>query len=247
MGTVSCVTSPEARYDGVADFYEGSNPDSYASSPDVGLLALIGDVRDQRILDLACGHGRISRELARRGARVTGLDLSGALLDRARAIEQQAPLGIAYVHKDVASSRVLCDVVFDGVVSHFGLSDIDDLDGALRTVARVLGPGGWFVFSILHPCFPGWGPDVSASWAAGRGYYAEGWWAASAAHSTLRQRVGANHRMLSTYLNALALHGFVLTSMLEPPGPDEWRSAAPGEDPVPVFLVARCQLATHSP
>jgi 2-polyprenyl-3-methyl-5-hydroxy-6-metoxy-1,4-benzoquinol methylase len=105
MGTVSCPTLPEARYDGVADFYEGSNPDCYASSPNVGLLALIGDVRDQRVLDLACGHGRISRELARRGARVTGLDLSGALLDRARAIEQQAPLGIAYVHKDVASSR----------------------------------------------------------------------------------------------------------------------------------------------
>ena len=44
---------------------------------------------------------------------------------------------------------------FDGVVCNYGLSDIDDLDGVLATVSRVLTPAGWFVFSILHPCFPG--------------------------------------------------------------------------------------------
>lgn len=240
------VVLPEARYDAVADFYEESNADSYASSPDVELFELVGAVTGQQVLDLACGHGRITRELARRGAQVTGLDLSGALLERARAIEDQAPLGIAYELADVASPQILREVTLDGVVCHFGLSDIDDLDGALATVARGLRPDGWFVFSILHPCFPGWGPDVSASWAPGRGYHREGWWASTATHSRLRQQVGANHRMLSTYLNALTRHGLMLDSVIEPPTPNHWRSTAPKEDSVPVFLVARCHLATHS-
>jgi len=169
------------------------------------------------------------------------------MLDRARALEDEARLGITYVHADVASPEILSTAEFDGAVCHFGLSDIDDLDGALRTVARVLRPDGWFVFSILHPCFPGWAPDVSASWAPGRGYHQEGWWASTAAHSTLRQQVGANHRMLSTYLNALTRRGLVLDSMIEPPVPDNWRSTAPNKDPVPTFLAARYHLATSSP
>jgi len=244
--TVTYVVLPEARYDAVADFYEDSNADSYTASPEVELFELVGDVIGQQVLDLACGHGRITRELARRGARVTGLDLSAVLLERARAIEDQAPLGITYERGDVASPQIFREVTFDGVVCHFGLSDIDDLDGALATVARRLRPDGWFVFSILHPCFPGWGSDISASWAPGRGYDQEGWWASNAVHSRLRQQVGANHRMLSTYLNALTRHGLMLDSMIEPPTPDDWRSTAPEKDAVPVFLLARYHLATHS-
>jgi 2-polyprenyl-3-methyl-5-hydroxy-6-metoxy-1,4-benzoquinol methylase len=49
-----------------------------------------------RVLDLACGQGRLSRELARRGARVVGLDISNELLDKARAVEKDEPLGISY-------------------------------------------------------------------------------------------------------------------------------------------------------
>jgi len=156
-------------------------------------------------------------------------------------------MGIAYLHADASSPQIRGEAEFDGVVCHFGLSDIDDLDGALGTVAQVLRPGGWFAFSILHPCFPGWGPEISASWAPRRGYHEEGWWSSTAAHSRLRRQVGANHRMLSTYLNALTHHGLVLDAMIEPPAPDEWRSATPDKDPVPTFLVARYHLGLTSP
>ena len=53
---------------------------------------------------------------------------------------------------DATSSDAHAGESFDGVVCHFGLSDVDDLGGAAATVARLLEPGGWFVFSILHPC-----------------------------------------------------------------------------------------------
>src|SRR4029079_9988271 len=90
-----------------------------------------------------------------------------------------------------------------------GLSDIDDLDGAIAAVSAALRPRGCFVFSILHPCFAG-GKDVSGSWPTAGSYYDEGFWTAQEALSTLRRQVGANHRMLSTYLNALRRHSLWL-------------------------------------
>jgi 2-polyprenyl-3-methyl-5-hydroxy-6-metoxy-1,4-benzoquinol methylase len=76
-----------ARYDEIADFYEAFAPDVYDDPPTPALLSLLGDVSGLRLLDLACGHGRLARELARRGARVVGIDISAALLDKALILE----------------------------------------------------------------------------------------------------------------------------------------------------------------
>jgi SAM-dependent methyltransferase len=233
-----------ARYDAIADFYEdfACGPLTEADVVTMALLRLLGDVAGRRLLDLACGHGRVSRELARRGAAVVGLDLSAALLGKARAIEDAALQGIIYVHGDAAAPAILADERFDGVVCHFGLSDIDDLEGVLATVARVLPSGGTFTFSILHPCFPGWGAHRNSSWPPSGGYRQEGWWRMMDAPAHfLRAKVGANHRMLSTYLNALVRHRLALEETAEPPQPPEWASEAPGAAPVPVYLVARCR------
>jgi ubiquinone/menaquinone biosynthesis C-methylase UbiE len=235
------VPTVSARYDAVADFYVLGQPDSFDTDCDRALFDLIGPLDGARVVDIACGQGRITRELARRGAQVVGVDLSSALVDRARHQEHDDRLGIAYVNRDAASTDLLAGESFDVAVSNFGLSDIDDLDGALATVQRLLRPGGRFVFMILHPCFPGRGPAVAPAWAPGDGYYREGWWATDAAHSTLRQKVGANHRMLSTYLNGLVRHGLMIETLAEPEPPDEWSASAPGLDAVPTFLVVRAR------
>src|SRR5580692_1749767 len=81
-----------ARYDAVADFYiSGFN--STGDSVSLALLDLLGPVAGRRVLDVACEHGRITRELARRGADVTGIDISGKLIGKAREIEESDPLG----------------------------------------------------------------------------------------------------------------------------------------------------------
>jgi SAM-dependent methyltransferase len=227
-----------ARYDDVADFYSSGWLDVYDDAVSLALFDLLGPVNDLSVLDLACGHGRISREIARRGGRVVGVDLSEKLIDKARAIEANHALGISYFNTDAASGAMFRDQVFDAVVSSFGLSDIDDLDGALATVARVLAPGGRFVFSLLHPCFGG-GKDVSGSWPSSGSYYHEGWWAADGALSRLRRQVGANHRTLSTYVNMLRSHGFGIDTVSEPRPPSEWSAQRPDAARLPVFLVAR--------
>jgi ubiquinone/menaquinone biosynthesis C-methylase UbiE len=230
-----------ARYDEMADFYDGvvgDRTDDNAGT--VALLDLVGDIRGSRILDLACGQGRIARELARRGASVMGVDISGALLDRARTVEGSESLGIEYLLLDVTSPTALVGESFDGVVCNFGLSDIDDLDAALATVQRVLGPGRSFVFSILHPCFAGWGENAPSSWPPDRSYYDEVWWQPD--NPGFRGKAGANHRTVTTYLNALTQHQLVPERSREP-RPTEWPEPAP---PGPVYFISRSRRTGSS-
>lgn len=233
------MSSPVARYDEIAEVYEQRAGQTVGDPATAALLDLTGNVSGLRLLEVACGQGRVARELAGRGAALTGLDISAALLARARAREAAEPLGISYLDADVTASSVLEGQVFDGVVCNYGLSDIDDLDGLLANVARLLRPGGWFVFSLLHPCFPGWDSDAPSSWPPDRGYYQEGWWLAG--NTGYRGQVGANHRMISTYLNALSRHGLALDRAAEPlPGPEMEQRCPPGTSLVPFFFAGRC-------
>jgi SAM-dependent methyltransferase len=196
-------------------------------------------VADRNILEIACGHGRITRELARRGARVTGVDISGALIAKAEAAESTDLLGIRYLHADVTEGALPWAAEFDNAVCSFGLTDIDDLDSALANVSRALRPGGHFAFSILHPCFPG-GQDVSGSWASNARYYEEGWWRAEGSQSTLRRQVGSNHRTLATYVNTLRRHGLRLDEVAEPEPAADWAATRGDAARFPVFLIANC-------
>lgn len=144
-----------ASYDGVADEYSRALDPDGVGLDDPVLTELVGDVAGQDVLSLACGQGQDARLLARLGARVTAVDVSAEMLRHARRHEEAAPRGIAYMEGDAHELAAFADESFDGVVCHMALMDIPDLDAATRSVARVLGDGGWFVFSIVHPCYGG--------------------------------------------------------------------------------------------
>ena len=105
-----------------------------------------------RVLDLACGHGRVTLELARRGYRVTGLDLSPRSLELARAAAEGERLAIDWVHADMR--EIPAGPPFDAIVNvytSFGYFDADDdnqrvLDG----VAAALAPGGRFLIDVVN-------------------------------------------------------------------------------------------------
>ena len=214
-----------ARYDEFAEWYEewiGNKLPLIAADSQ-----LLPDVTGARVLDIACGQGRMSRYLAWSGADVVGVDISAAMLDKARAT---GPEDIRYVHADVTRHPAWWDGrPFDGCTCELALMDIDDLAGALSTVHTVLRPGGWFVASIMHPCFPGSGQG-RPSWPPGEGYEGEGWWI-SPGHNPggVRVRVGATHRKLSTILNALLDAGLEAEHFVEPPAL------------VPTYLLWRCR------
>jgi 2-polyprenyl-3-methyl-5-hydroxy-6-metoxy-1,4-benzoquinol methylase len=232
--------SGAARYDEIAGFYDGVIGEILDDPASVALLELLPDLRGRRALDVACGQGRVSRELARRGASVVGVDISAALLDRARTTETQKPLGITYVEADATSSTALDGQTFHLVISHFGVSDIDDFGALAANVVRWLEPDASFVFSTLHPCFPGLGDDAPSSWPPGESYFTERWWLAR--NTGFRGKVGSSHRKLSTYLNALIESGLTVDRLSEPKPDAEWvrrNNPTRTQDVGPVFLVVR--------
>ncbi len=103
-------------------------------------------------LDLGCGEGTNTRTVARRGARMTGLDVAPTFIAHARQAEAEDPMGIEYMVGDGEDLPFEAER-FDFVTAFMSLMDMADQQKVLRGVARVLKPGGFLQFSILHPCF----------------------------------------------------------------------------------------------
>jgi SAM-dependent methyltransferase len=111
----------------------------------------------ERILDAATGNGLFARRLAALGASVVGFDFSEAMLEHARARAAEGD-PIEYRHVDATDEEAVAalgDHAFDGALSNMALMDIADIAPLYRGLARVLRPGGRFVFSVPHPAFNG--------------------------------------------------------------------------------------------
>jgi SAM-dependent methyltransferase len=106
-----------------------------------------------RVLDLACGRGWHSHELARRGIPVVGLDLSDESVVRAQKTPAEEELDVTFLHGDMRA--LAFEDEFDAVLnlgSSFGYSDdpADD-EQTLSSVARALRPGGRFALETINP------------------------------------------------------------------------------------------------
>jgi len=95
----------------------------------------------ERFLDLACGTGAVALIAARRGAEVTGLDISADQLTKARAAAEDNGLSIRFDEGD-AQALPYADDEFDQVASAFGIIFAPDPRRAAGELARVCRPGG---------------------------------------------------------------------------------------------------------
>lgn len=92
-----------------------------------------------RVLDLCCGQGTLTAGLVAAGHRVSGLDFSPDMLERAQKAAPEADLT-----EGDAQDLPYADGIFDAVVCNFGMMHIPDQPKAMAEVARVLKPGGLF-------------------------------------------------------------------------------------------------------
>jgi SAM-dependent methyltransferase len=113
-------------------------------------LGALGDVAGLDVLELGCGGAQWSIALARRGARVTGLDLSDAQLAFAREKAAAEGVAVRLVHAS-AHATGLPDASFDLVFADHGAPSFTDPRLVVPEVARLLRPGGRFVFDMATP------------------------------------------------------------------------------------------------
>jgi SAM-dependent methyltransferase len=127
------------------DFYR-----DYLNTP--AFFEMLPDVDGLLGLDIGCGEGHNTRLLAKRGARVTAIDISEVFVWHAKPLEDQEPVGIRYL---VASAVELpfADSTFDFATGFMSLMDIPETGCVLAEAYRVLKPDGFLQFSISHPCF----------------------------------------------------------------------------------------------
>jgi 2-polyprenyl-3-methyl-5-hydroxy-6-metoxy-1,4-benzoquinol methylase len=143
-------------YDQHASRWQRREPSSlsdFTGRPPV--FELCGDVSGLDIIDLGCGEGYCSRELAGRGAgSVTGVELSNEMVQIAKAQDAELGQGITYRQGDVTSlsdSGAEYDLAIGVFVYNYLTTE--QMLASFKEVYRVLKPGGQFVFSVPHPAF----------------------------------------------------------------------------------------------
>ncbi|MGH2444793.1 MAG: class I SAM-dependent methyltransferase [Candidatus Limnocylindria bacterium] len=115
--------------------------------PETELALLPVELAGKDVIELGCGTAYVSAWLARRGARVTGIDNSEEQLRTARALQEEHDLHFPLIHGN-AETVPLPDASFDLAVSEYGASIWADPYRWIPEAARLLRPGGELVFLV---------------------------------------------------------------------------------------------------
>jgi ubiquinone/menaquinone biosynthesis C-methylase UbiE len=184
------------------------------------MLSLIGDVKDKIVLDAGCGHGYYSILLAKKGAMVTGIDISERMIELAKKNAENAYVKCQFFVCDIQDLSMFGSNMFDIVTSSIVAGYLDDLGKAFLEVFRVLKPEGIFAFSENHPVLRGrWEKDQEGRrlhWNLDnyfqRSIETDKWRAQSGRVIETTSR----HRIVQDYFDALISAGFLVERLIEP-------------------------------
>jgi len=206
-------------------------------------------------LDLGCGEGHNTRLLAGKGARIAALDIAESFI---AAATEAGRGGICYLVGDGAALPFRASS-FDAVTAFMSLMDVAEPERTLGEVTRVLRPGGFVQFSVLHPVISApigrWVDDESGARQARAvgDYFYQGLltetWAFNNAPAQLRDRyepftITYARRTLAGWLSAVLGGGLAIEAIAEPCADEETAAAHPQVADTriaPYFLIVRAR------
>jgi ubiquinone/menaquinone biosynthesis C-methylase UbiE len=156
---------PRTDWGEVADWYDGlvgeSGSEFHREIVIPGTLRLLAAKAGEAMIDVACGQGVLCRALQQVGTEVTGVDAAAELI---QAAKERGPGSIHYHAADARDLSFLPENRFDGAACVLAIQNIHPLPDLVKSVARVLKPGGRWVIVMMHPAFrgmkeSGWGWD----------------------------------------------------------------------------------------
>jgi SAM-dependent methyltransferase len=190
-------------------------------------------------VDIGCGEGRLSRDLAARGHTVVGLDVSPTMI----ALAHEADPSMRLILAD-AAALPLADGSADLAILFMSLQDIDDMPGAVREAARVLEPRGRLCIAIVHPInsagrFVSDAPD--SPFTIEGAYLAPHRVVDAIERDGLQMTFHSEHRSIEAYARALEAAGFLIEALREHPVPDHGFSHPESRrwQRLPLFLHVR--------
>lgn len=171
------------------------------------------------VLDVGCGSGRLAVELSRRGAAVTGIDVSDGRLGAARSRAAEAGLDVRFLHADMTAPLPFGGGEFAAAVSRLALMIAPDPAAVLRETARVVSPGGRIVTAVWA------GVDENPWFGEARAAVAAVLGTDRAAFARVFGRLGDMSELVELHRQAgLAADGVVLRDELTPRSAVEhWR------------------------
>lgn len=122
-------------------------------------LNFIGNVKNQRVLDVGCGTGRYCELLAKRGAKVVGIDPSPKMIEYAK--KKITPDCRFELHLGRIEDAEFPTNHFNVVVSALTLGHIPELEPVIRKISRITKSQGRLIVSDIHPYWPISGHDYA--------------------------------------------------------------------------------------
>lgn len=208
--------------------------------PEDERLDFLPNLDDADVLELGCGGGQASVGFALEGTgSVTGVDFSTEQLGHANRLREAYGVDVDLVAADV-SHLPLADDAFDLAFSSWVFQMVEDLRECFAEAARVLRPGGEFVFAVPHPFYEQFDPETGE---VERSYFAD---------DPERKSIGDHdadmivfHHTVGEIHDALVDGGFVVERLFEPGSEDpaeyeeQWSHKPDLMSKVPPTLVVR--------
>lgn len=213
-------------WDAQADTYQGEHGDFLGADRfiwgpeglDEESASLLGPVRGLRVVEVGAGAAQCARWLRGQGAEVVAFDLSAGQLRHSRRLDARTGVTVPAVQAD-ACALPFAAGAFDLACSAYGaVPFVADVTALHREVARVLRPGGRWVFSVTHPvrwAFPD-DPGVGGLRAT-QSYFDRTPYVETDESGQITYV--EHHRTVGDQVRALAAAGFAVIDIVEPQWP----------------------------